>query len=248
VTAIARYQESSGVVTPVLIHRPSLADRLIGDLGRPVVPTDGLAARLAAELDPTRMPIGINDGLNWLRKYRRENWPHILRGLRKIAINEAFALPGSYGTLGAKLIRGDGDELDYGIVSTRMVTTAGAGYVIDAWQALVTLGNMKYHGIGTTNTAEGVGDTALAAEVTTGLNPASTRATGTTAEGASSNIFRSVGTNTVGATLTIVEHMLFSQAATGGGVGFDRSIFAGIGMLATDQLQTTYDWTLATGG
>jgi hypothetical protein len=120
--------------------------------------------------------------------------------------------------------------------------------VIDAWQNTVELEIMKYHGIGTGTTAEAAADTTLVTETTTGLNPDSTRATGTTAEGASSNIFSTVGTNTVDASLAITEHGLFSQASTAGGTLFDRSVFSAINMVSADQLETTYQWTLNTGG
>ncbi|MGE3176768.1 MAG: hypothetical protein AB7O32_04825, partial [Vicinamibacterales bacterium] len=96
--------------------------------------------------------------------------------------------------------------------------------------------------------AEAVGDTALVTESTTILNPDSTRATGTLAEGASANIFRSVGTVTFDGSGAITEHGLFSQAATGGGVLFDRSVFAAINVASGDSIQFTYDATLTAGG
>ena len=89
------------------------------------------------------------------------------------------------------VIRPDGSSEDYGIVSRKVVTTTGVGFLVDAWQNLAELENMKYHGIGTGTNAEAVGDTALQTESTTALNPDSTRATGTTTENAA-NIFRTV--------------------------------------------------------
>ena len=86
---------------------------------------------------------------------------------------------------------------DYGIVSRKVVTTAGVGFIVDAAQNLTELENMKYHGLGTNNTAESASDTTLNTELTTAYNPDNTRATGTTTEGASANIYKNVGTNTV---------------------------------------------------
>ena len=230
-TAIARLSDNAGVVTPRLIRHvdPMLAPQNVRELHEGV--------------DPAANGLPL-----WLRRFRALNYENVLRGLRHMIVAEQLGIPAHFGLLRARLLRRDGDVLDYGLVSTRVVTTVGAAYVVDAWQGLVTLANMKYHGIGTTNTAEAAGDTGLAAECTTTLNPDSTRATGSLTEGASSNIFRSVGTNLVDGAVTIVEHGLFSQAATGGGTLFDRSIFAGIGMVSGDSLETTYDWTLNTGG
>jgi hypothetical protein len=74
------------------------------------------------------------------------------------------------------------------------------------------------------------------------------RATGTTAEGASANIFSSVATNTLdsGSGIALREHGLFS--ASSAGVMFDRSLFSEINLSASDGLQTTYQWTLSSGG
>lgn len=137
---------------------------------------------------------------------------------------------------------------DYGEVSHHVITTAGVGFLVDAWQNIVELEIMKYHGVGTGTTAEAVGDTALVTESTTALNPDSTRATGSTTEGASANIFRSVGTPTFDATAAITEHGLFSQAATGGGVLWDRSVFSAINVASGDSIQFTYDMTASSGG
>lgn len=137
---------------------------------------------------------------------------------------------------------------DHGIVSRKVVTTAGVGFLVDAWQNIVEMEIMKYHGIGTGNTAEATGDTALVTESTTALNPDSTRATGTLAEGASANIFSTVGTLTADASIAAVEHGLFSQAATGGGVLWDRSVFSTVNLASGDSIQTTYQLTASAGG
>jgi hypothetical protein len=139
---------------------------------------------------------------------------------------------------------------DYGIVSRKVVTTAGVGFIVDAFQNLVELENMKFHGIGTGTTAEAVGDTALVTELTTEYNPNSTRATGSTTENGA-NVYRTVGTNTLDSgTPAVTEHGLFTQAATGGGTLLDRSVFSAINLNGAngDGLQSTYDLTCTAGG
>jgi hypothetical protein len=134
-----------------------------------------------------------------------------------------------------------------GVTSRKVITDAGVAYLVDAWQNTVEMETMKYHGIGTGSTAEGASQTALVTESTTALNPDSTRATGTTTE-ASAPVFRSVGTNTVDATTAVAEHGIFSQAATGGGVMWDRSLTGTQNLSSGDSLQTTYDCTVSSGG
>lgn len=140
---------------------------------------------------------------------------------------------------------------DYGTLSTRVVTTAGVGFIVDGFQNLVELENMKFHGFGTGTTAEAAGDTALVTEETTQYATDNTRPTGTTTEGASANIYRTVGTYSPdsGGTRAITEHGIFSQAATGGGTLLDRSVFSAVNLVAaSDSLQVTYDLTLSAGG
>lgn len=182
----------------------------------------------------------------WLRRYKRENISNVMRGIRKIQLAEEHGLSVMVGILRMKHFLNNGDEVDYGIVSTRVVTTVGVGFIVDAFQNIVELESMRYHGIGTTNTAEAVGDTALAAELSTVYNPDNTRATGTLGE-SSANVYRTVGTNVVDGSATIVEHGIFSQAATGGGVLLDRSIFGGIALVNGNSLQSTYDFTITAG-
>lgn len=179
--------------------------------------------------------------------WRVKNLPHLWRGAWRALLASLFRVPFMCGVLYIRVSRADGRILDYGIASLRVVTTTGAGFIVDAFQGLVEPETMRFHGIGTGATAEAVGDTALVTELTTQYNPDSTRATGTLAE-ASATAFRSVGTNTVDAAAAITEHGLLSQAATGGGVLLDRSVFATINLASGDSLQSTYDLTVNTGG
>lgn len=136
---------------------------------------------------------------------------------------------------------------DYGLVSQRLITNNGVGFLTDAWQNSVEAEIMKYHGTGSSSTAENASDSGLGTEFTTQLNPDSTRATGTLAE-AASNILQTVATNTYDAGVTAREHGLFSQAATGGGTLWDRSVYSDTGLGSGDSLQTDYRATLSAGG
>lgn len=173
-----------------------------------------------------------------------------MRDMPRLAIAHIAAkagVPVILSELRVKVRHKNGKWVDYGKVSTRVVTTAGVGFLVDAWQNSTELENMKYHGVGTGTTAEASGDTALETESTTALNPNDTRATGSTTEGASANIFRSVGVVTFDDTAAITEHGLLSQAATGGGVLWDRSIFAAINVVSGDSIQFTYEVTFPAG-
>lgn len=143
-----------------------------------------------------------------------------------------------------------GLTVDYGVLGHRVVTTAGVTFLVDAFQGIVEPEILRYHGFGTGTNAEAVGDTALQTEETTQYNPDSTRPTGTLTEGASANIFRTVGSYSPdsGGTRAITEHGIFSQAATGGGTLWDRTVFSVVNVVASaDTLQTTYELTCAAG-
>lgn len=186
---------------------------------------------------------GLDDRVN---TWRVNNFRHLLRGARKALMARAMGLSNFYGSLYLDHIS-DGEQLELGLASMRVVTTAGVGFIVDAFQNLVELEIMKFHGIGTGGTAESSADTALVTESTTALNPDNTRATGTTTE-TSSNIYRTVGTNTVDASVACTEHGVFSVATTGSGVLLDRSLFSVVNLASGDSLQSTYDLTLTAGG
>lgn len=138
---------------------------------------------------------------------------------------------------------------DYGLLGTKVVTTTGCGFIVDAFQNLVELELMKFHGIGTGSGAEAAADTALGTELTTEYSPNSTRATGSLTE-VSALVFQTVGTNTLDGTpgASLREHGLFSNATVGSGVLLDRTVFAAISLSSGDALQTDYRLTLSAGG
>ena len=179
--------------------------------------------------------------------WRLRNFPNLLRGLYRVAIARLLKVPHYYGVLSLKVIKADGTILDYGTASFRVVTDVGVAFIVDAFQNTTELENLKFHGVGTDNTAEAAGDTALNTELTTEYVVDNTRATGTTIEGATGNIYRTVATNTFDAAVALVEHGILSQAATGGGTLLDRTVFGIINLSSGDSLQTTYDLTFTAG-
>ena len=190
---------------------------------------------------------GLADEVN---RWRRRNLPHLWRGVRRVLLARLFNLPTYYGSIYLTLKRGNGEIVNFGLASMRVVTTAGVGFIVDVFQNSVELENMKYHGFGTGATAEAVGDTALVTEMTTQYATDNTRPTGTTTEGASANIFRTVATFSpdTGGTIAITEHGIFDQAANSGGTLLDRSVFAAINVVAgSDSIQATYDLTVPSG-
>lgn len=136
----------------------------------------------------------------------------------------------------------------HGLTSRKVVTDDGVEFIVDGFQNIVELENMKYHGLGTSSAAEGAGNTGLTTELTTQYNPDNTRATGTTIEGAGANIFKTVATNTVDAGATVEEHGILDQAAVGGGVLLDRSLTGTKTLSSGEGLQSTYELTLTSGG
>jgi hypothetical protein len=150
--------------------------------------------------------------------------------------------------LDAVLIRANGERIYYDALSFRVITDAGVAYLVDDWDDSTTdITNLHFHGCGTGTTAEAAGDTALVTESTTALNPDSTRATGTESQPAA-NQLRTIGTLTFDASAAVTEHGIFSQAATGGGTLWDRSVFSAINVVSGDSIQFTYTCTVSSGG
>lgn len=140
----------------------------------------------------------------------------------------------------AKVIRANGEIVDMGLIGMKVVTTVGVNFIADAFQNLEEVETFNYHDSGTGATAEAVGDTALVTKVETG------RTTGTQGEGASANIYQTVGTISYTATRSIVEHGIFSATPSGGTL-LDRTVFASIGVDNGDSIQFTYELTLPAG-
>lgn len=140
-----------------------------------------------------------------------------------------------YGTL----FRSDGKTIPLGLLGTKVVTTVGVNFLVDAFQGTVEPEAMNYHDSGTGAVAEAVGDTDLGTKVETG------RQAGTQGEGASANIYQTVATISYTATRAITEHGIFSAASAG--VLLDRTVFAAVNVGNGDSIQFTYELTLPAG-
>lgn len=159
-----------------------------------------------------------------------------------------FGVMTAMGRLEAVLIKKDGQRIQYGTLSYRVITDAGVAYLVDDWDAGASdINLMDFHGCGTGAAAEDVTDTALGTESTTALNPDNTRATGSNSQPAA-NQFQTVGTLTFDGSAAITEHGIFNQSATGGGTLWDRSVFSAINVSSGDSIQFTYTCTVSAGG
>lgn len=148
--------------------------------------------------------------------------------------------------LWVKVFRRNGEVEDWGMVGNKVVTDAGVGYIVDAFQNLVEVENQKYHALGTGVTAEAASQTTLVTELTTEYT-GNVRATGTTTETAA-NIYSTVATNTLDGTpaAALREHGIFSASTVG--VLLDRTLFDAITLVSGDGFQSTYNLTFTAGG
>lgn len=190
---------------------------------------------------------GPPKGWGLKNRLRLGHWWGILSTRLAKALTRLTGIPTITSELEIIVCRVDGTREYYDVVSRRVVTAAGVAFIVDAWDNTVELEMMNYHGCGTNSTAEAAGDTALGAESTTALNPDSTRGTGTKTQPAA-NQLRTTGTLVFDNTVAVVEHGLFSQAATGGGVLFDRSVFSAINVVSGDSITFQYTVTFNSGG
>ncbi len=166
--------------------------------------------------------------------WKLRNLRHLLRGLPDMIMG----LVRPVGRLYVTVTRADGTTENLGLISTRVVTTAGVNAIVDAFQGSFTISNFKYHGMGTGTASESSSDTTLGTEV-------ESRATGTQTEGGSANIYRSVATITATTSRAVTEHGLFSASSSG--TLLDRSVFSPVNLSNGDSIQFTYDLTLPAG-
>jgi hypothetical protein len=185
----------------------------------------------------------------------KRNWLYILRNVLRYRWLRAYIdytiarlIPlfvhgyvTAYGRLTAVKINRDGTREDLGLLGVRVVTTAFVNFVVDQLQAETSVfGDFKFHDSGVGTTAEAITDTAM--ETTDGES----RATGTQVEGASANIYKSVGTIAYTTTKAITEHGLFNDATAG--TLMDRTVFTAINVVSGDSIQFSYSLTVSAGG
>lgn len=145
---------------------------------------------------------------------------------------------GIFTTLQVTVFRADGRVEKLGIVSHRVVTTAGVNFIRDAFRNTVEAELMNYHASGTGTTAEAVGDTALVTEI-------ATRVAGTqTAGGAGAYV--TTATIPYTTTSAVTEHGIFS--ASSAGTLLDRSVFTAVNVVNGDSIQFAYTLTFSAGG
>ena len=157
------------------------------------------------------------------------------------AFSKITQIPTLTSELQAVKIHGDtGLKEDFGVLGRRVVTDAFVQFMVDQLQADTTQwGDFKYHDSGVGSTAENAADTDI--ETTDGES----RATGSQEEGASANIYKSIGTIAYTTSKSIVEHGLFSQAT--GTTLMDRTVFSVISVVNGDLIQFTYQLTCNSG-
>lgn len=187
-----------------------------------------------------------------VNQWRRRNFPNLMRGAWRVLMARVLGLTHPYGQLWLTHHSFEHGDLDLGLASLRVVTTAGVNKIVAGLNAsdTATFSIFKFHGIGTGTTAEASGDTALVTELTTEYATDNVRPTGSQTTGASSNVYRTVATITPdsGFPIAVTEHGIFSQAATGGGTLLDRSKFTAVSLASGDAITAQYDGTFAAGG
>jgi hypothetical protein len=190
------------------------------------------------------------------RARRRTAWQVAnMRNFRRSLIDQvksdAGALPNRLGAIGHLWLAKvgiDGEIQDYGLASCRVVTDAGVQFIVDAFQNLTELENMKYHAVGTSTSAEAAAQTALGTELTTQYSTSNTRPTGTLGEkSGDAKTYETTATVTVSSGVAITEHGIFSAATSGTGVLLDRSQFAAVNLATGESLQATYQLTFPSG-
>jgi len=150
----------------------------------------------------------------------------------------------TFGFLSATVEKTDGTIRDLGLVSVKEVTTAFAVHMVDC---LMTSGdvidNFNQHKMGAGSTAETSSQTALVT-AQAGAQAATGNAAAT--HGATSNIYRTVGTLTAGSAYGCREHGVFN--ASTGGTLLDRSLVTNIDLNTDDVVTWTYELTVNAGG
>lgn len=198
----------------------------------------GLGGRLTAR----KIKNSLEPSLGWKLKNLKLNGRGKLNAWLAHQFSRRTGIITVTGKLSAVHTSGEtGLVTDYGVVSHKLVTTAWAAFVVDQLQTETSeFGDLKFHdsGIGTTPAA--IGDTDI--ETTDG----EARVTGSQTEGATADIYKSVGTITYTSGLAITEHGLFTIVT--GGTMVDRHVFGAINVVSTDQIEFTFELTVDDGG
>ena len=156
------------------------------------------------------------------------------------ALSALTGIPAMTAELRAILIRADGSRVNYGLLSSRSITTAFVNYMVDQLQTETsTWGDFRWHDSGVGTTAENVANTDI--ETTDGES----RVSGTQTE-ASANQYVSVATISYTTTKAITEHGLFNASTSG--TLMDRSVFSAVNVVNGESIQFSYTLSVSSGG
>ena len=171
--------------------------------------------------------------------WKLRNAVNLVRGWR-ITLVRLFNMSGAIGALYIRVHKQNGDIVNYGLVSLRVVTTAFVNFVVDQLQAETSIfGDFKYHDSGIGTTAAVVGDTDI--ETTDGES----RVAGTQTE-SGDNVYETVATIAYSTTKEITEHGVFNASTAG--TLIDRHVFSALSVENGDSIEFTYRLTLTAGG
>ena len=170
--------------------------------------------------------------------YWLKNLPNRARGMKQEFMHLAGI--GTLAQLSAVHIDANGVRTDLGVVSRRMVTTAGVTWLATTFTNTAEPETLNFHDCGTGTTAEAIGQTTLVTPF------GGSRVAGTQSTPGSTNIYRSVATISFSGTFAITEHGLFTASTSG--TMFDRSLFSAINVVSGDSIQFTHETTFPSGG
>ncbi len=192
---------------------------------------------------------------NWIKKFReyvRQNYVgwmvrrgNLPYGITQTEVVEALKVTRPkgvleiFGMLRMRIKReATGEWEDYGLVSTQLVTTAFAAYVVDSLVDSTTypLDAFTWHDMGDSGAAEANTETALANSRETRINDASPGEN-------TAQVYQSIATIVATAGYTAQEHGIFN--AVSAGTMMDRNLIPNAPVLITDdQVEFTYELTV----
>jgi hypothetical protein len=165
-----------------------------------------------------------------------------------IAMARASGVPFFHGSLSASVRHPDGESIDYGLVGLKTVTTAGAEWLVRVLTGQVAANTMRYHGVGTSNTAESSDQTYLLEEInwtTSGMF----RTTGSCTTGEQGFIYKSLAQIQFTAAVDITEHGIFDEPRKAmPAVMFDRTVFEAIPVVTSSMAEFSYELWFNAGG
>lgn len=224
-----------------------------------------------------RNGVGFRGDLKLIRHKRGPGfWWHFRNRIRYsfwsgwLAVHLAWLLSKTFGIVTLvselRLIKrtADGVIIDYGVVSYKMITTAGVNMLANDFAGVIgaEVSNLKYHGWGgvtgttppaTAQVAESRTDNELKTPLVTTYQLANTISAPVVVGTSSSSTFTDPSyttqyMNTFTQAAIINEHVLASQPALSGATVWDRSVYANTPMAANESMTFQYVLTIQSGG